>query len=292
MSENDAIELKTWPEYFADVASGAKPFELRRHDRNVVAGSVLRLREWSPTAEAYTGRDCLRRVTYVLQNAPQFGLEDGFAIYGLAALTPPEPASVVEVAQRYQAAVSAYYPPNNHMSKGYPKHSDPRSIELSAASSALTAALAQPTKPEPFAPLTERGTSRTEAELSRDGFFLNLAWIVRGKTFTRRLYEPQGMSLSPALVDLLVEAAQPTKPQHASVGKLNTSAERAQKTAKTEHIASVEVVEAQARDLLREAQELLPDYPHAQTKALILEATVGLNAALAALQAKPSRGEG
>jgi hypothetical protein len=80
----DVIELKTWSEYFADVASGVKPFELRRHDRNVAVGSVLRLREWSPTAEAYTGRDCLRRVTYVLQNAPQFGLEDGFAIYGLA----------------------------------------------------------------------------------------------------------------------------------------------------------------------------------------------------------------
>jgi hypothetical protein len=87
------IELKTLPEYFADVASGAKTFELRRHDRNVTVGSVLRLREWSPTAEAYTGRDRLRRVTYVLQNAPQFGLQDGFAIYALAALTSPEPAS-------------------------------------------------------------------------------------------------------------------------------------------------------------------------------------------------------
>jgi hypothetical protein len=90
---DDAIELKTLPEYFADVASGVKPFELRRHDRNVLVGNVLRLREWSPTAEAYTGRDCLRRVTYVLQNAPQFGLQEGFAIYGLAALTSPEPAS-------------------------------------------------------------------------------------------------------------------------------------------------------------------------------------------------------
>lgn len=92
-------ELKCWPEYFEPVRTGLKPWEFRLADRSYAVGDVLRLREWSPdafdeawreeerllvgdpisrpdvwdaahdraTAEAYTGRVCERRVTYIAQ---------------------------------------------------------------------------------------------------------------------------------------------------------------------------------------------------------------------------------
>lgn len=58
-------ELKTWPIYFDPIASGAKRFELRREDRGFKVGDVLKLREYRPATEAYTGRTLWAKVTYV-----------------------------------------------------------------------------------------------------------------------------------------------------------------------------------------------------------------------------------
>lgn len=76
-------DLKTWPAYFAAVADGRKTFELRRDDRGYAVGDTLLLREWEPDAERYTGREERRRVTYVVRDAPWFGLVPGFCILGL-----------------------------------------------------------------------------------------------------------------------------------------------------------------------------------------------------------------
>jgi hypothetical protein len=75
-------ELKTWPIYFAALASGRKTFELRRNDRNFVEGDQLRLREWNPDTESYTGAEIECSVSYVLTGN---GLCDGFAALGLSA---------------------------------------------------------------------------------------------------------------------------------------------------------------------------------------------------------------
>lgn len=75
-------ELKTWPTFYEAVAAGDKTFELRKDDREFQVGDTLHLREWQPSG--YTGRECKRRVTYVLTNAPNFGLMPGFAVLGLA----------------------------------------------------------------------------------------------------------------------------------------------------------------------------------------------------------------
>lgn len=73
--------LKILPDYFKDVESGAKTFELRRNDRNYQPGDTLVLREWLPEG-GYTGRELTRYVPYVLQGK-DFGLVDGWCILSL-----------------------------------------------------------------------------------------------------------------------------------------------------------------------------------------------------------------
>jgi hypothetical protein len=93
-------ELKTWPEYFEALADGSKQFEIRRDDRTpaFAVGDVLRLREWRSQwtdmpadvrcehpEYVYTGRECWRRVTYVLRGveATRDWLQPGYCIMGL-----------------------------------------------------------------------------------------------------------------------------------------------------------------------------------------------------------------
>lgn len=37
-------ELKTWPDFFRDVADGRKKFEIRKDDRDYKVGDLLRLK--------------------------------------------------------------------------------------------------------------------------------------------------------------------------------------------------------------------------------------------------------
>lgn len=60
-------ELKTWPEYFQDVIDRKKPFELRStKDRTFEVGDKLKLREYDPVKQEYTGRSTTVVVTYIL----------------------------------------------------------------------------------------------------------------------------------------------------------------------------------------------------------------------------------
>lgn len=78
-------ELKTWPEYFQLIASGKKPFELRKNDRGFLTGHALLLREYDKDTNIYTGRVLHRKITYVLkgEEAEAFGLKKGFCVMGL-----------------------------------------------------------------------------------------------------------------------------------------------------------------------------------------------------------------
>lgn len=78
-------ELKTWIEYFQMMASGNKPFELRKNDRDFKVGHELLLREYSKNTKKYTGRILYRRITCVLQgaDAERFGLKKGYCVMGL-----------------------------------------------------------------------------------------------------------------------------------------------------------------------------------------------------------------
>lgn len=74
--------LKTWPQFFEAISSGAKTFELRRNDRPFAVGDTLVLQEWVPETEGYTGAEERRVVTYIMRSG--FGLPAGYCIMSLA----------------------------------------------------------------------------------------------------------------------------------------------------------------------------------------------------------------
>lgn len=59
------IKKKIWSEYFDDVNSGKKNYELRLNDFEISEGDMLILEEWNPKTKAYTGRKIERKVSYV-----------------------------------------------------------------------------------------------------------------------------------------------------------------------------------------------------------------------------------
>lgn len=75
--------LKTWPQYFKDIASGEKTFELRKDDRPFQVGDILLLQEWGGTESAgYTGKEETRIISYILRDASALGLKKDYCIIG------------------------------------------------------------------------------------------------------------------------------------------------------------------------------------------------------------------
>lgn len=86
-------KVKCWPAYFDAIASGAKPFDVRRDDRGYQRGDIIVLQrtredrlaevdcmlighEWVPK------RELRREITYVLTGG-QFGIQAGYVVLGL-----------------------------------------------------------------------------------------------------------------------------------------------------------------------------------------------------------------
>ena len=65
MSFMSVIKKKIWPEYFEQVLSGKKTYELRLNDFEVNEGDTLILEEWDPRTKQYTGRSVKKEVTFV-----------------------------------------------------------------------------------------------------------------------------------------------------------------------------------------------------------------------------------
>lgn len=74
--------LKTWPEYFSDIESGEKRFELRKDDRPYTVGDTLVLQEYDATKAKYSGNELTFTVSYILRNASEFGLMPGYCVLG------------------------------------------------------------------------------------------------------------------------------------------------------------------------------------------------------------------
>ena len=74
-------DLKILPQYFEDVMCGRKKFEIRKNDRDYKVGDIFILREWGPE-RGYTGRSFIRSIIYILDSCPEYGLMDGYIIFG------------------------------------------------------------------------------------------------------------------------------------------------------------------------------------------------------------------
>lgn len=81
--------VKSWPEFYAAVKSGNKPFELRKNDRNYQVGDILELCEYDDRKGKHTGEKMRFLITYVTTTTgpgaitPFHGLIAGYCILGL-----------------------------------------------------------------------------------------------------------------------------------------------------------------------------------------------------------------
>jgi hypothetical protein len=57
--------LKSWPQFFERIVSGEKTHELRRADRDFRVGDILRLREFDPQTNQFTGREHSVIISYI-----------------------------------------------------------------------------------------------------------------------------------------------------------------------------------------------------------------------------------
>ena len=78
------IKKKIWTDFFDEVKSGKKKFELRLADFDIKEGDVFVLQEWDPQTKQYTGREIRKKVKYVLKfNLDDFGQKDEIEEKGL-----------------------------------------------------------------------------------------------------------------------------------------------------------------------------------------------------------------
>lgn len=75
-------ELKLVQPYYNAVSEGRKTFEVRQNDRDFTEGDRVILYEYIPEVQAYTGRNIVREITYILDD-PAY-VKDGYVIFGIA----------------------------------------------------------------------------------------------------------------------------------------------------------------------------------------------------------------
>lgn len=78
---NKVYKLKLWLEYFATVANGSKPFEIRKNDRDYQVRDMLPLQEFVPD-KGFTRRVLDRKITYITD----FAQLDGYVVKGIGNL--------------------------------------------------------------------------------------------------------------------------------------------------------------------------------------------------------------
>ena len=74
--------LKIKPEYYKDIECGVKTFELRKNDRDFKVGDVLMLIKLDNEGNE-TDQVMRAKVTYILKDCPEYGLQEGYAILGI-----------------------------------------------------------------------------------------------------------------------------------------------------------------------------------------------------------------
>ena len=91
-------ELKIKHEYLVEIALGNKTFELRKNDRDYQVNDLIRfidipdpksdytLARIDCDNEVYIGDNTLYRITYVLKNVPEYGLDKDYCILAIKKL--------------------------------------------------------------------------------------------------------------------------------------------------------------------------------------------------------------
>ena len=91
-------ELKIKHEYLVEIALGNKMFELRKNDRDYQVNDLIRfinipgpksdytLERINCDNEVYIGDNTLYRITYVLKDVPEYGLDKDYCILGIKKL--------------------------------------------------------------------------------------------------------------------------------------------------------------------------------------------------------------
>ena len=77
-------KLKVWLKYYTEIDNETKTFELRKNDRDFKVNYYLFLQPYDneKQIEVQMGRQ-LAKITYILEDAENFGLMKGFVILGL-----------------------------------------------------------------------------------------------------------------------------------------------------------------------------------------------------------------
>jgi len=84
--------LKIWSEFYDDVATGKRQFELRENDRAYLVGDILKLEEFRHGVGEYTGRKVFAEVTYVqgyTHKTRMIGMPEGYCILGIKLVLGP-----------------------------------------------------------------------------------------------------------------------------------------------------------------------------------------------------------
>ena len=72
--------LKINPEYYDDVRTGRKPWELRKNDRDFKEGDTVRLEWFDPREGYYSGSSFVRKIGLILYG-PLHGVREGFCVF-------------------------------------------------------------------------------------------------------------------------------------------------------------------------------------------------------------------
>lgn len=85
-------ELKIDKEYLDDIKLGLKTFELRKNDRDYQVGDLIKFIDIKQRdsnkgdCDIYIDKDELYKITYVLKDVPEYGLDKDYCVLGIKKL--------------------------------------------------------------------------------------------------------------------------------------------------------------------------------------------------------------
>lgn len=78
-------KLKIWPLFYVAVINGKKLFEIRKMDRDYQVGDEILLQEFNHQQNAFTGRECMVRISYIYKSNDY--LREGYGVLAIRLIT-------------------------------------------------------------------------------------------------------------------------------------------------------------------------------------------------------------